>query len=83
VPAGSLQGTCAPIPTVPPPPPPPPQDGAPPPPPPDGGGGGSCSLYGQACASASNCCNGVPCTQADGLTACSGQAGCSCVFPLH
>jgi hypothetical protein len=86
VPAGSIQGTCNPIPIV----PPPPDSGTPLPDgssTPDtstgGGGGGSCSLYGQGCATASDCCNSVPCTQADGLTACSGQSGCSCVFPLH
>jgi hypothetical protein len=80
---GSTQGTCNPVPV-----PPPPPDAGPLPdgaPPVDsgGGGGGSCSLYGQGCATASDCCNNVPCTQSDGLTACTGQAGCTCVFPLH
>jgi hypothetical protein len=72
VPLGSTQGTC---------------NGVAPPPGTDSGvpvndaGVPTCSLYGQACTSDSQCCNGVPCTSADGLTPCTGQTGCTCVTP--
>jgi hypothetical protein len=45
-----------------------------------GGGGGTCSLYGQACTTAGNCCNAVPCTAPDGVSVCSTATGCTCVF---
>jgi hypothetical protein len=46
------------------------------------GGGFTCTLYGQACTTANECCNGVPCTAADGVSACNGTAGCHCVAPI-
>jgi hypothetical protein len=52
----------------------PPIDSSPPP---------VCSLYGQGCNTATDCCNGIPCTQTDGVSVCTGQAGCTCVFPLR
>jgi hypothetical protein len=41
-----------------------------------------CSLYGQSCATNSDCCNGVPCSF--GASACAtGQSGCACIYPIH
>jgi hypothetical protein len=97
VPPGSTQGTCNAVPTVTPPdsgvttlpdgavvapdgaii-----DDAAALPDSPIGSGGGSCSLYGQGCAQASDCCNGVPCTDIAGNN-CASEMGCSCVFPVH
>ena len=60
-----------------------------PPPAPDGGGPGvtdagtlTCALYGQSCAQASDCCNGVPCSLANGA-ACGGATGCTCITILR
>jgi hypothetical protein len=73
VPQGSTSGTCGP------PPPPPQVYDAGPPPVPDGG---SCALYGQSCTQASDCCNGVPCTTATGLSCSAGQT-CTCMSPIQ
>jgi hypothetical protein len=37
-----------------------------------------CSLYGQSCSSASDCCNGVPCKTATGVDCNGASAGCTC-----
>jgi hypothetical protein len=71
-PQGSTRGSC----------------GTPPPPPPgvDGGtpypDGGSCALYGQSCAQASDCCNGVPCRTSTG-SACAPGESCWCTSPIQ
>src|SRR5262249_48296361 len=70
VPLGSTQGTCNP--TT---PPPGTDSGVPT----NDAGTTTCALYGQACTTAADCCNGVPCTSSDGLTACAGGPGCTCV----
>ncbi|SRR6266540_3426527 len=77
---GSTNGSCVAI------PPPPPSDAGtprtdagtsdattPPPPPADGG---ICALFGQACKSSSDCCNGIPCLGPGGVP-CTGT-GCLC-----
>jgi hypothetical protein len=86
---GSVSGTCTE------PPPPPPGDAGP-----DADAGtdsivpetstdappDTCSLYGQRCTTASDCCASspaVPCTDVTTGLPCAGGASCYCVFPLH
>jgi hypothetical protein len=80
VPPGSTSGVCGPC--VPPP------DGgtdAGPDSGPDSGtpdSGPVCALYGQGCSANGDCCNGVPCSGANGPCQ-PGQTGCSCRFLIQ
>jgi hypothetical protein len=83
IPPGSTMGSCNP-------PVPPPQDAGTPvdangidAPPVDANMPPTCALYGQSCTTASDCCNGVPCS-IGGIAACgAGQTGCTCTYIIH